>query len=183
MPMPKLDHETILLAFAVVTGLALIFQTLLLVIIAVSVSKAAGSLKREAENLRTSVMPVLYDARDMMASTQTVLASTQDFIAGAQGVLARISPQIESATGDLAVIAQGLRVQTDEMQLAATEILERVRKQGSRLDEMCTSLLDSMDRAGGFVASAVSAPVRQVSKVLNTVKAVVESLRSPQGPR
>jgi hypothetical protein len=40
-----------------------------------------------------------------------------------------------------------------------------------------------MDRAGGYVAQAVGAPVRQVSRMLNTVKAVVESLRSPLGPR
>ncbi|MGD0547766.1 MAG: hypothetical protein ABR991_08040 [Terracidiphilus sp.] len=183
MQLPKLDHETILLAFAVVTGLALLFQTFLLVLITVSVSKAARSLKREAESLRTSVMPVIYDTRDMMANTQVILVSMQDFISGAQGVLARLSPKIESVSGDLAVITQGLRIQTAEMQLTAMEILERVRKQGNRLDEMCTSLLDSMDRAGGYVAQAVGAPVRQVSRMLNTVKAVVESLRSPLGPR
>lgn len=181
--MPKLDHETILLAFAVVTGLALLFQTILLVVITISVSKAAGSVRREAENLHASVMPVIYDARDTMANTQAVLASAQEFISGAQVVLARLSPKIESATGDLAVIAQGLRIQTDEMQLTAMEMLERVRKQGNRLDGMCTDLLDSMDRAGGYIAQAVGAPVRQVSKMLNTVKAVVESLRSPLPPR
>lgn len=177
MHLPKLDQETILLAFACVTGLAMLFQTILLLVVAFSVSKTAKSLRAEAENLRTSVMPVIYDARDTLANTQIILTSAQEFVAGAQSVLARISPKIESATGDLAEIAQGLRVQTTEMQMTAMEIMDRVHKQSDRLDEMCTALLDSMDRAGGFVANAVSAPVRQVSRILGTVKAVVESLR------
>ena len=177
MHIPKLDQETILLAFACITGLAMLLQTFLLLLMAVAVRKTTKTLREEAETLRTSVMPVLYDARDTLANTQIVLSSAQEFVASAQSVLARVTPKVESATGDLAEIAQGLRVQTAEMQLAALEIMDRVRIQSNRLDEMVTTLLDTMDRAGGFVANAVSAPVRQVSKLLGTVKAVVESLR------
>jgi len=177
MHIPKLDHETILLAFACVTGLAMLLQTILLLLVAVAVRKTAKSLREEAENLRTSVMPVIYDARDTLANTQIILGSAQEFVSNAQSVLARIAPKVESATGDLAEIAQGLRIQTAEIQLAAIEVMDRVRKQGNRLDEMCTVMLDTLDRAGGFVASAVSSPVRQVSRILGTVKAVVESLR------
>ena len=177
MHIPKLDHETILLAFALVTGLAMLLQTILLLLVAVAVRSTAKSLREEAENLRTSVMPVIYDARDTLANTQIVIGSAQEFVASAQSALARMAPKIDSATGDLAEIAQGLRVQTAEMQLAALEIMDRVRKQSIRLDEMCTAMLVTLDRAGGFVANAVSAPVRQVSRILGTVKAVVESLR------
>jgi uncharacterized protein YoxC len=178
MHIPKLDQETILLAFACVTGLAMLLQTFFLLLVAIAVRKTANSVRQEAENLRTSVMPVLYDARDLLANTQIVLTSAQEFMTDAQSVLTRISPKIESATGDLAEIAQGLRIQTAEMQTAAMEVVERVRKQGHRLDDMCNSLLDTVDRAGGFVANVVSAPVRQISGVLGTIKAVVESLRS-----
>jgi len=177
MHIPKLDQQTILLAFACITGLALLFQTFLLLLVAVAVRKTAKSLREEAESLRTSVMPVIYDARDTLANTQIVLSSAQEFVSNAQSMMARLSPKIESATGDLAEIAQGLRIQTAELQLSAMEVMDRVRKQGNRLDEMCTVMLDSLDRAGGFVANAVSAPVRQVSRILGTVKAVVESLR------
>jgi hypothetical protein len=177
MHIPKLDQETILLAFAAITGLALVLQTFLLLLVAVAVRKTAKSLREEVENLRTSVMPVLYDARDTLANTQIILGSAQEFVATAQSVLVRLAPKIESATGDLAEIAQGLRVQTAEVQLAALEIMDRVRKQGNRLDEMCTSMLDALDRTGGFVANAISTPVRQVSRILGTVKAAMESLR------
>jgi uncharacterized protein YoxC len=177
MHIPKLDQETILLAFACITGLALLLQTILLLFMAVAVRKTAISVRKEVENLRTSIMPVVYDARDTLASTQIVIASAQEFVSNTQGILARIAPKIESATGDLAEIAQGLRVQTAEIQLAAIDVMERVRRQSNRLDEMCTAMLDTMDRAGGFIATAVSTPVRQISGMLGTVKSVINSLR------
>ena len=70
MPMPKLDNETIRLAFAVVTGLAVLLQTIILLAISAAVRKVANSVREEAENLRTSVMPVIYDTRDLLANTQ-----------------------------------------------------------------------------------------------------------------
>ena len=66
MPMPKMDNETILLAFAVVTGLAVLLQTILLLAIAVAVRKTANSIREETENQRTSIMPVIYDTRDLL---------------------------------------------------------------------------------------------------------------------
>ena len=126
------------LPLLVLQGWRCCFQTILLLVVAVAVRKTAKSLREEAENLRTSVMPVIYDARDTLANTQIVIASAQEFVRARRVCLARMAPKIESATGDLAEIAQGLRVQTAEMQLTAIEIMERVRKQSKRLDEMCT---------------------------------------------
>jgi methyl-accepting chemotaxis protein len=184
--MPKLDNETILLAFAVVTGLAVLLQAIFLWAISVAVRKAANSIREEAENLRTAVMPVIYDTRDLLANTQTSLvsaqtslASAQEFLANMQGFYTRVAPKVETAAGDLAQITQGLRQQTAEMQTTATEILDKVRRQSNRLDEMFTSLLNTADRAGGYVAESVSKPVQQISGMLRSVKAIVESLRKP----
>ena len=57
--MPKLDNETILLAFVAVTGLAVLLQALILLAILVSVRKAARSIKEELEDLRSAAMPVI----------------------------------------------------------------------------------------------------------------------------
>jgi ElaB/YqjD/DUF883 family membrane-anchored ribosome-binding protein len=188
--MPKLDNETILLAFAVVTGLALVLQTIILLAIAAALRKAANSVREEAENLRTSVMPVIYDARDLLANTQTSLASAQaglataqEFLANAQGFYTRVAPKVETAAADLVQITQTLRQQTAEFHSSAADVLEKVRRQGNRLDEMFTSLLNATDRAGGFVVDSVSRPVQQVSSMLRSVKAFVETLRKPLGPR
>lgn len=188
--MPKLDNQTILLALTVVIGLAVLLQAIILLAIFVTIRKAAGSVRQEVEKLHDSLMPVVFDTRDTLAgtrdtlaSTRDTLATTQEFLANAQGFLTRVSPRVEATANDLAEITHGLRTQTAQMQSSAMEILERLRKQSDRVDHMITSLLDTVDRAGGYVANVVSKPVRQISSILGIVKAVVESLRTPPAQR
>jgi methyl-accepting chemotaxis protein len=176
--MPKLDNQIILLAFVVVTGLAVLLQAIILLAIFFAVRKAVACFREETENLRTSIMPVIYDTRDMLASTQGTMTNMQAFLADAQAFLTRISPQVESVAGDLVEITNTLRTQTAEMQSSAMEMMERVHRQSDRVDGMITEFLNTVDRAGGFVAEAVSRPVRQISGILRSAKAVVESLRA-----
>jgi hypothetical protein len=174
----KLDNQTILLAFVVVTGLAVLLQTVILLAIFLAVRKALANFRQEAEDLRSSVMPVIYDTRDLVANTQGILTSLQAFLADAQSFFTRVTPKVESITTDLTQVTQTLRTQTAEMQSSALEIMAKVRRQSDRVDGMVTDLLNTVDRAGGFVAEAVSRPVRQISGVLRSAKAIVESLRA-----
>ena len=177
MPMPKLDNQTILLALLVVTGLAVLLQAIVLLAIFFAMRKAVAHFREETENLRSSLMPVIYDTRDMLASTQGTMTNMQAFLANAQAFLTRVSPRVESVADDVAQITQTLRMQTAEMQSSALEMMERVHRQSDRVDDMITEFLNTVDRAGGFVAEAVSKPVRQISGILRSAKAVVESLR------
>jgi hypothetical protein len=156
--MPKLDNDTILLAFVGVTALAFVLQTIILLAIFATVRKAARVVKEETEDLRSSMMPIIYNSRDLYA---------------------RLAPKIEQTVEDLSVIAHGLRVQTAEVQSSALEVMEKLRRQTTRLDQMFTTVLDAVDRAGGFVAETVSRPIRQISGMLASIKAIIESLRTP----
>jgi hypothetical protein len=162
--MPKLDNDTVLLAFVGVTAAAFVLQTIILLAIFVAVRKAAKGVKDEIEDLRSSMMPIIYNSRDLFS---------------------RIAPKVESAVDDLSAIAQGLRAQTAEVQISAIEIMDKLRRQTSRVDHMFTTVLDAVDRAGGFVAETVSRPVRQISGLLASMKAIIESLRAgpPIEPR
>jgi methyl-accepting chemotaxis protein len=177
MQIPKLDNQTILLAFAVVTGLAVLLQTFILLAISITMRKAASSIRKEIGSLRTSLMPVIYDTQELLASSRDTLVSAQEFVANAQGFLTRVSPKVEAAASDLAEITKGLKAQTAQMQSSVTEIVENVRKQSNRVDHMVSGVLDTADRAGGFVTDVVSKPMRQISGVLAFVKAIIESLR------
>jgi uncharacterized protein with FMN-binding domain len=63
------------------------------------------------------------------------------------------------------------------MHASTLEIMERVQRQSDRIDGMVSKFLNTVDRAGEFVADAVSTPVRQISGVLRSAKAIIESLR------
>jgi methyl-accepting chemotaxis protein len=160
--MLKLDNETLLLAFVAVTGLAVVLQAIILLAIYITVRKAARAVRDEAEDLRSSIMPVIYNTRELFA---------------------RVAPQIESAATDLAAITSGLRAQSAEMQSSVMEILERVHRQSNRLDTMFSGVLDAIDRAGGFIAEVINRPLRQISGIMATVKAVVDTLRPAETHR
>lgn len=155
--MPNLDNQTILLAIVAVTALALLLQAIVLLAIFITIRKAARSLREDVEELRSATMPIIYDTRDL---------------------LTRVTPHVETTVADVAAVAHGLREQTAVVETTARHIIERVRQQSSRVDAMLTSVLDAVDRAGGFLSDAVSKPARQLSGLLASVKAVIESLRA-----
>jgi methyl-accepting chemotaxis protein len=177
MQILKLDNQTILLALAVLTGLAMFLQVFILLGILVAVRKTASSMQKEIGSLRSALMPVIFDTQEILASSRDTLVKAQDFVANAQGFLTRVSPKVEAAAGDLVEITNGLREQTAQVQSSVEEIVERVRKQGNRVDNMVSGVLDTADRAGSYVNDVVTRPMRQISSILAVVKAVVESLR------
>jgi len=161
--MQNLDNQTIMLGVVAVTALAVLLQAIILLAILVTLRKTARSLKEEAEELRSAVMPII-------DSTRTLLA--------------RVGPKMESTVTDAAAVAHRLREQTEVMESTAKEIIDRVRHQSSRVDAMLSKVLDAVDRAGGFLTDAVSKPARQLAGILSSAKAVIESLRASEfGPR
>jgi hypothetical protein len=157
MAIPKIDNQTLMLAIVAVTALAVLLQAFILLLIFLSVRKAARSMKEEVEEIRSAAMPIIYNTRELIT---------------------RVTPYVESTVYDVATMAHGLREQTVQMESTAKDMLERLRKQSSRVDAMLSSVLDAVDRAGSFLTDAVSKPARQLAGVLASVKAVVESLRS-----
>lgn len=164
--MPNMDNESILLAFAVVTGLALVFQTIVLVTFFISMRKAAAAIKDEVDEMRSAIVPLVYNTRDLCSRLGPKIESTID--------------KIETTVDDLSEIAHGLRIQTAEVQMATLEIMGRVRRQSDRIDGMFSNALDVVEHAGGFLANVVSKPVRQVTGVVASVKAIVDSLRASE---
>ena len=158
--MRNLDNQTILFAIVAVTALAVLLQAIVLLAIYLAIRKAARSLKKEVEDMRSSVMPIVYVTQD---------------------ILACVAPKIEAAVTDVAAVARGLREQTEVLESSAAEILERVRSQASRLDAMFSGALDAVDRTGSYVAGVVIRPVRQVLGLLAAARAIIESLRA-SGP-
>ena len=155
-----MDHETIELACIGVGALALLMQAVVLLAIYLGINKATKSLKEDIEDVRSSVMPVVDNTRELLTR------------------LSKLTPKVESTVTDVSELARIMRVQAADVEASIEQILERVRKQTSRIDNMFSGTLDTVETAGAFVTEAVSKPVRQLSGLLAGVKAIVESLRS-----
>ncbi len=104
-------------------------------------------------------------------------------IENTRDLLTRLTPKIEQTTADLAVLTHALRDQTADVQAAADEIIARAQLQARRLDSMLSNVLDTVDRAGSFMADTVTKPMRQLSAFLASAKAVIESLRRRKARR
>lgn len=156
--MSNLNQETLLMIFVAATGAAVLLQAVVLLALLLSVRKSAKAMQQQMEELRGTVTPVLSRTKEL---------------------LDKVGPHLESVATDLAELAHGLRAQSAELQESATEIMERVRRQTSRLDSMCTGLLDTTDRATRVVTDVIQAPLRQITALAASVKAVVGALRAP----
>jgi methyl-accepting chemotaxis protein len=154
-------HETIELACIAVTALALVTQTIILLAIALGASKSIKALKEEIEDMRASIMPTVHNVRDLVD---------------------RLSPKVEQTVTDISEFASGLRKQAEEVQVVAGEVLARVRTETGRIDNMFSGTLDAVDKASNFVTQAVSKPIRQISGILASLKAIIESLSTAEPP-
>lgn len=163
--MQNLNLQTTELIIVAAVALTMLLQAIMLVALFVLLRKTVQTLHEELDENRRSL-------KNLMDKVEPIVDRAGEF-------LSNTSPKIESTVADIAAVAQKLRAQTDDVQTAASEVIERVRRQGARMDSMMTKTLDGVDRAATFMTDAVGKPMRQLSAVLASAKAVVETLRSP----
>jgi methyl-accepting chemotaxis protein len=142
----------------VLVAIALLANVGILIAILVSMGKVAKTVKEELTDVRQSVMPMIFDLRELLTN---------------------ITPKIESTADDLSAILHGVRSQSSAFESLGTDLVTRLRRQAARLEELLSGLIDTADRTGAAVADTVGKPVRQIAGILASAKAVLESLRSP----
>src|ERR1700676_4574123 len=107
--MPNMDNESILLAFAVVTGLALVFQTILLLAVFLAVRKGTLALKGQVEEIRSEAFPIIRSTQKPCFRPGPKIESTLD--------------RVETTVDDLSDITRVLKIQTIEVQATTQEIM------------------------------------------------------------
>jgi uncharacterized protein YoxC len=156
--MHNFDSQTIQLVIIAVAALAVVLQAVFLIAILISIKKATLTIHKEIQDVRSSITPILINSHDF---------------------LTRVAPRIESVSADVADITHILRVRIAGLEIVVAEILERVQRQTTRVDSMFTGALDSVERVGEFVSNTVSKPMRQISALVASAKAIVETLSAP----
>jgi len=157
--MAKLDNQSIELLLFAAVALAFVSQAIVLFGLLIVMRKTAKAITGQVEEMRAAVVPVMENTRDL---------------------LARVSPKIVATSTDLAALTKSLRVQSVDAQIAANEVIARVRAQTKRIDSILSKTLDSLEHATGYVAETVNKPMRQLGALLAFAKALVESLRNSE---
>lgn len=139
-----------LMIFVGLTAVALLGQFIVMLAAFFMVRKSIKTVQDEVSDVRSTVMPMLNRSKEL---------------------LEKVAPKLESVAADVADMAQSAREQTAHIRFTADEILARVYRQTSRVDNMMTNVADGMEHAGTVVADSVTKPVRQVSAMLAAAKA------------
>lgn len=155
--MANLDSQTVQLVIVAAVAVTMLLQAIVLLAIFMTLRKSAESMRKDIEELRGSVVPIVENIRELLVHT---------------------APKIEAAVIDFAALSQNLRTQSGNVEAAATEVMERIQHQTARIDGMLTRVLDAVDRTTGFMTDTVTKPMRQLAGLLASAKAVVETLRS-----
>jgi hypothetical protein len=151
------NTETLLIIFVAFTGVAVLLQACVLLAIFLTLRKTAKSAMEASQDFKTTVLPMVHSTRALVD---------------------RITPQVITISEGLADLTATLKKESRGVSFSASEIMERVNRQTQRLDGMLTHGLDSVERAGNVVESAVAAPIRQVNGIMAALKAMFETYRS-----
>jgi hypothetical protein len=151
-------NETMQLVILVLVAIALVVNSALVVIMLVGLGKLGKTMKNEIADIRASVMPMVYDSRELLTN---------------------LSPKIESSADDLSAILHTLRSQSAAFESAGTDLVEGLRRQASRVEGMLSGLITTADRTSNAVADSVGGPIRKVAGLVASARAIVETLRAP----
>lgn len=143
-------------AFIVIAAVAIVIQTLVMVMIAVETRTSMEKFNRIAADLQAKIDPIL-------TRTARILEDSEDRVA--------------SIMGDAAEITRVARGQAQKVDRVFTEAVERLRVQVIRADQILTGTLEVIEDAGSKFRRTVWVPVQQASALLKGLKAGLDILR------
>jgi methyl-accepting chemotaxis protein len=152
------NTQNLLLVIVAVGAFALLLQTVFIIALVVTVRRAGKRVQEEIEHYRTALLPLILKTRELVEN---------------------IGPKLEDTANDLNFVTKRLRQQTAEIQAAADDIIDRTRNQANRVDSMITSVFDRVEQAGTFVSDTVSKPMRQLTGIIASVRAAIETFIGP----
>jgi methyl-accepting chemotaxis protein len=148
--------QIIFIIFTAVTSIGVLIQAGVLLGMYFAVKKTTAEARELSSQLKQHLVPTLSSARD---------------------VIEDVSPKIKIATTNLVEASNTLRSQAEHINKTVSEVADMAQSQVSRVDEMATAVLDGLTQATAAVQHGISSPLKQVSGVLNGLRAGFEVLR------
>jgi hypothetical protein len=150
-------QQTLLIVFIGVAALSLLLQAASMLAVAVGARKAQKKVMALADDVRLHALPVIMSSRE---------------------VLQDIGPRLKVITANLEATSTVLRSKSDQVSGLVGDVTTRAQAQAARVDGMVKGTLDQVTYAVHAVEAGIAAPVRQLSGILNGIRAGVDVLRT-----
>jgi hypothetical protein len=148
--------QTLLVVFIAVAAVSILMQAGFSMATFLAARRAQKKIMGLADDLRLHALPAIIASRDVI----------QD-----------ITPKLRTITDNLTAISTTVRAKTDKVGGLVGDVTDRAQAQATRVDGMVKGTLDHLTSAVQALEHGVAVPVRQVSGILNGLRAGVDVLR------
>src|ERR1700733_4150445 len=148
--------QTLLVVFIAIAALSILAQAGFTVGMFIATRKAQKKIMGLVDDVRLHALPAIISSRDVI----------QD-----------ITPKLRTITENLTAISTTLRARTEKVGGLVGDVTDRAQVQATRVDGMVKGTLDHLTSAVQALEHGVAVPVRQVSGILNGLRAGVDVLR------
>jgi len=152
-----MDHQSqiLLLVFVGVVAVSLLLQTGSMVAMVIGARKAQKKVTALADDFRLHALPVIVSSRELVHE---------------------LSPKLRTIVDNLEATSTTLRTKSEQLGGLVGDVTNRAQVQATRVDGMVKGTLDQITYAAHAVEAGISIPVRQMSGILNGLRAGVEVL-------
>jgi len=155
--------------FIGITAAAVILQMVILLVIGIVVLKLSARLKLVTGEVESRVFPLLEEAKVMQHDVKAFIETA--------------SPKIDLILDNAAHVTTTARTDIERVEATLNDIVDRVRLQVIRADEMVTRTMDRVEETSERVQHSVMAPVRRVSGIMQAISIGVGTYFSNQKRR
>ena len=146
--------DPVLQIFIYATAVAVILQMFILLILAISVRKTASKLERLTGEVHGRAMPILSTAESILNDSRG---------------------KLETVMTNLVAVTGTLKTQVDRLDITVNDVVDRVRLQIIRADDIVTRTLDRVEQTSELVEHTVVSPVRQISGIMQGLSVGISS--------
>ena len=147
-----MNEQSLLIAFIAVTSVAVVLQTLILAGMFFSTRKMGQRIEALSTKVEEQVLPLVEKVR---------------------GIVDESAPQIQTVITNLTETSNLVRAQAGQIDETVTEIVSIARTQAGNAGELAERTMQRVDHAAGTVHNAVTAPLRQLSALVEGLVAGV----------
>jgi methyl-accepting chemotaxis protein len=150
----------VLLALTIVIGVGVLVFIIVLVAMGVMLLKARKQARKLIQQYETNVAPHI-----------------GPMVKSAHSLVDDLSPKVKHITQNIVEVTDVLRSETQHITVSVSDVVERTHQQATRVDHMVSSTLNGIGHATAAVQEGIAAPIRQLSGVLDGLRAGLGSLR------
>ena len=152
--------------FIAVTAAAVVLQMLILLAMCVVMFKLSKKLRTVTDETQSRLLPILDNAKVMQQEVKSFLETSR--------------PKIDVILDNLAHVTTTARTDMERVDTTLHDLLDRLRLQVIRTDEMVTRTLDRVEETSNRVQHSVMSPVRHVSGIVQAISVGVGTFFSSQ---